>query len=1028
MNIKSGTLKLLSDEEIERLNKRPVKLEADVSLVKSEAIPVVDGLYDPLIFGSIFICKCKLTRNGKCPSCGVEVLSIDQYKERHSYYKTYLPHINAILKVSFLNKFSSSYPEAYENIFGEESPDKMKYIDFLYNINGYLYEVRKGRLIVSELDPERYDELDKVGLIGLKNALKKLNDDSLLKYIHHNFVIVSPYWRIYHIIYLNSGVKIDFPIIHQYYKSLIKSDKILRDILEVQRLSKEDDQIYISQSDFAYIQYIFNQIVNSVYISSRLLETSKQNLFRTMLSIRAGRSGRLNIVSNQNLRIDQVGIPEYIAYQVLREEIILKLEKVKVEQILKRERGEKSIIIKPELEYKKRTPLAMEKFKEIVENSALIIGRNPTLHRYNIMAFEPVIIKDDNPVLHIPVMITEPFNADFDGDQMYFFFIKDMKDEIMNEMSPRVIWKYEKTDNPMFNPKIEHLYGLMLASEIRPKPGKLKEYSNIEQMDKDFFEGKIEVYESVKYKGNITTYGREKLKSILGKYYKIIDENEIITSKNISKIISALENDPDKINIVKNLENFALEVSTTYGLPTIDIHLLNKLQLPKIDLDDTPENIIIKVNTVIKDKILEEINNLPFSNLLKSSKINQIYEMIKSRVLEVGNDEIVLGDPIVKGMSEISLVDLAIENRKLMRLKQELTPKSGYANRQLVLASMKIKYEPNKSSPDKQGIEIPMRNAVGRTTLNGKIVPDNKSNKPVRIKSMIYSDEPVIYKDEISYKYKGTESVGIIFATSFTESMTQSALSLKHTGSLKFFDPKLAIKSVEDDIIEEITYEGITTKKGFTYYLPIKHSIPIEIKPETKVKKGQILAYNTEPQYVDRFINDIQTLLRITTSSDQTYHRSVRSKLAISPINGIIQINRDEHSFSIKIENLEDKVPLNTTIFFPSGYKVNECDIINNLVPNINYLHKNIDDEELVFKVFYTYLINKMPSLKIDIIEFVYKVLKLSNFGISASLRTDIENVATSLSYGYAKQKIDKILIPNRKIIDEITAKLLMEF
>jgi hypothetical protein len=130
MNIKSGTLKLLSDEEIERLNKRPVKLEADVSLVKSEAIPVVDGLYDPLIFGSVFICKCKLTRNGKCPSCGVEVLSIDQYKERHSYYKTYLPHINAILKVSFLNKFSSSYPEAYENIFGEESPDKRNILTF----------------------------------------------------------------------------------------------------------------------------------------------------------------------------------------------------------------------------------------------------------------------------------------------------------------------------------------------------------------------------------------------------------------------------------------------------------------------------------------------------------------------------------------------------------------------------------------------------------------------------------------------------------------------------------------------------------------------------------------------------------------------------------------------------------------------------------------------------------------------------------------------------------------------------------
>lgn len=48
----------------------------------------------------------------------------------------------------------------------------------------------------------------------------------------------------------------------------------------------------------------------------------------------------------------------------------------------------------------------------------VLLNRQPTLHRYNLMAFRPKVWEDDRRVIGIPPMVCAGYNADFDGDTM----------------------------------------------------------------------------------------------------------------------------------------------------------------------------------------------------------------------------------------------------------------------------------------------------------------------------------------------------------------------------------------------------------------------------------------------------------------------------------------------------------------------------------------------------------------------------------------------------------------------------------
>lgn len=63
-----------------------------------------------------------------------------------------------------------------------------------------------------------------------------------------------------------------------------------------------------------------------------------------------------------------------------------------------------------------------DKLQEYVKDKVVLLNREPSLHKYSIQAFHPIIV--DTMSIQICPLVCAGFNADFDGDQMALFFLQ----------------------------------------------------------------------------------------------------------------------------------------------------------------------------------------------------------------------------------------------------------------------------------------------------------------------------------------------------------------------------------------------------------------------------------------------------------------------------------------------------------------------------------------------------------------------------------------------------------------------------
>jgi DNA-directed RNA polymerase subunit beta' len=134
---------------------------------------------------------------------------------------------------------------------------------------------------------------------------------------------------------------------------------------------------------------------------------SKQGIFRqNLLGKRVDYSGRSVIVVGPNLKLNQCGIPKFMALELFRPFVM--------GEIIKRDlahniRGAGKLI-------EDATPEVWEILEEVIKGKYVLLNRAPTLHRLSILAFHPVLI--EGKAIQIHPLVTSGFNADFDGDQM----------------------------------------------------------------------------------------------------------------------------------------------------------------------------------------------------------------------------------------------------------------------------------------------------------------------------------------------------------------------------------------------------------------------------------------------------------------------------------------------------------------------------------------------------------------------------------------------------------------------------------
>jgi DNA-directed RNA polymerase subunit beta' len=136
----------------------------------------------------------------------------------------------------------------------------------------------------------------------------------------------------------------------------------------------------------------------------------KQGRFRqSLLGKRVDYSGRSVIIVGPNLRLNQCGLPYEMATELFQPFLINELLKTKIKAPSHNTKLAQIII-------KKNKPFVWTLLTKLTKKYSILLNRAPTLHRFGIQAFDPVIILGQ--AIHLHPLVCTGFNADFDGDQM----------------------------------------------------------------------------------------------------------------------------------------------------------------------------------------------------------------------------------------------------------------------------------------------------------------------------------------------------------------------------------------------------------------------------------------------------------------------------------------------------------------------------------------------------------------------------------------------------------------------------------
>jgi DNA-directed RNA polymerase subunit beta' len=302
----------------------------------------------------------------------------------------------------------------------------------------------------------------------------------------------------------------------------------------------------------------------------------KQGLLRqNLLGKRVDYSGRSVIVVGPSLKLNQCGLPKFMALELFRPFVISK--------ILKRElafniRGAGKLI-------EDGAPEVWEILEEVIQGKYVLLNRAPTLHRLSIQAFNPVLI--EGKAIQVHPMVCSAFNADFDGDQMAVHVPLSQEAQIeARELiaSNKNLLKPQSGD-PVMVPAQDIVLGCYWVTKIIPGAnGEGKMFSSPSEAVTAHAHGVVDVrakiyvlpdasqkYKSFEGKVFETSVGRILLNNVLPADFDFI--NDEVTKKGISGIVDKAINKygfdatPAVLDAIKIFgQKFSTKSGTTIGI------------------------------------------------------------------------------------------------------------------------------------------------------------------------------------------------------------------------------------------------------------------------------------------------------------------------------------------------------------------------------------------------------------------------------------------------------------------------------
>ncbi len=454
----------------------------------------------------------------------------------------------------------------------------------------------------------------------------------------------------------------------------------------------------------------------------------KQGIFRAnLLGKRVDYSGRSVIVVGPNLKLNECGIPKFMALELFRPFVI--------SEIIKRElafniRGAGKLI-------EEGIPEVWEILEKVIQGKYVMLNRAPTLHRLSIQAFHPVLI--EGKAIQIHPLVCSAFNADFDGDQMAVHVPLSQAAQIeARELiaSNKNLLKPQSGD-PVTAPSQDIVLGVYwLTKIVSGKQGEGKYFTNPREAILAHSYGIVDLRAKIfvvpdqstprynVFNGKVfeTSVGRILFNQILPKDYPFI--NEIINKKGLSGIVDTMIDDygidatPEILDAIKSFGyKYATISGTSMGIDDAIVPPGKKALIEEgktqerkiidqymdglisdeeryLKLIELWEGVMRKIEKEIQENFdsSESIGDMAVSGARGS--IGQLTQMAGMKGVIVNTQGRPIDFPVISSYKEgLSPIEYFITNhgsRKGLADSALSTANAGYLTRKLIMASQDV--------------------------------------------------------------------------------------------------------------------------------------------------------------------------------------------------------------------------------------------------------------------------------------------------------------------------------------------------
>lgn len=1021
----------LTDEKIIQLSQNRVitsdkdfNLKRNSKYEKNRLYPVVGGVYDSTFFGSIYTDTCNCGRIDTvgviCQKCGSKVLTEEEKYKRYAridldFY--YLLDTKLLGMMQLLTELPLDFTKASQ--FFEFSRLSQSSTPRICELCEFTWNEATGEIIV---DPEVKDE-SRASFEGLEKILNEHFPDKIEEFrsLVNKKVLVTP--AVYRLATFNPFdpmSKLSIPFLSSIFQSIVRLKMLINERL--QEVFDPSERTALKGSLRRYCAQIPD------WVSEALLP-SKINLLRGLYSARIDNSGRAPIIGDTSLKLDEVKIPIHLAYEMLKVDFIGYLsEKLGIS------------VEKAELKYRQAGKEVLDLFRKYTPTRRVLVNRPPSLHRYNVMAFKMLVTEDY--ALHYPQVAVEPMAADYDGDAMSFYLVPENLNELVDaNASPATQLRYESTSDFIWQPNQEMLYGITMATTI-PSVSEdafdsIPKYLALADAEADYESQKIQYpTDPIFMNGKLTTYAREKVSDIIRTPVSDLYENSYIDATNVHILLTYLYNLKDFTTVYQKLVEFALEVVTIEGATVPSLADMIALDTSKFDeemkelIEKSKEDprFAGKLEDKYKQYIKEQMDKLPEDMLRRVKfsgriKIQQIADMMIPQLTVDANGEYYIAtNSLVNGLSEKDMRRHAQNNRSLLQQKQELTPASGYTNRQLIMSGQGIQMNDRLSDPENEGVWIPRNRAEGRTTLDGEILGQSDSKELVCVRSFAVSKNKYMSPDLVSQtynKFDNGSNVGLKMISAIAGNVTQKALSLKHVGVLSTLDQTAKLIAKQDCTVRKMSSDliEITYKDGtkFNHYVPEGFLL----STDEEIKKG------TPIGFLQKFVGpgfdteNLMDLIGATSTLDIENPREVDYCLCVTPVGGKIHYDQNYVYFdSFRLPRDPRRV-----YYWMEGEVVPKYSIICNGVLSMRNIREYCNNNQDFYGCFRTAFLKIMPKINEQTVEYLFSSVTaregndLTFVGVKGKVSED-KSLITAMSYE-GTSKLIRTALTSPEIIEE---------